>query len=52
MVGGGLIPDAVNVGQVHEEDLRVGIVLGTLHPTATGPAAREAGVCEPHLTHI
>ena len=33
------LPDAVDVGQVHEEDLGVGVVLRALHPAATGPVS-------------
>ena len=31
------LPDAVNVGEVHEEDLGVGVVLRAFHSPTTGP---------------
>ena len=47
------LPDAVDVGEVHELDLGVGVVLGTLHPPAPRPVPHScrvaSGVHDQHL---
>ena len=38
------LPDAVDVGEVHELDLGVGVVLGTLHTPTAGAIAHRCSV--------
>ena len=38
------LPDAVDVGQVHELDLRVEVILRALHPAPSGPVTHRSGV--------
>ena len=50
------LADAVNVGEVHELYLSVGVVLGALHPPAPSPVAHGRGVAPgvhyQHLPHL
>ena len=47
------LPDAVDVGEVHELYLSVGVVLGTLHPSAPGPVPHSGCVAPGvHYQHL